>query len=141
MSGPWNLTYAARCLDSRGAWEEGDLMDSTTRGADAPTLSEPQRRARAIAGLGFLALAWTVVRAPRLVNVPSALAAVWLGASHLVAAATRYHGCPELGAIPTLLLGRRVETRCGPWEMLDERLNLADSTTTERGHRAACCSV
>jgi len=107
-----------------------------TEGTRSLTLSEPQRQARALAGLGFLALAWGVGRAPRALSVPTALAAGWLGASHLVAAATRYDGCPELGAIPTLLLGRRVETRCGPWEKLDDHFNLAGSSTTERGSRA-----
>ena len=114
-------------------------MTAQTEGARALELSEPQRRARAIAGLGFLALAWGVVRSPRALSVPTALGAGWLGASHLVAAAIRYHGCPELGAIPTLLFGRRVESRCGPWDKLDQRLNLAGLSTGEgesRGQRA-----
>jgi hypothetical protein len=43
---------------------------------------------------------------------PLAGVAGWFAASFLVAAATRYPGCPELGAIPSLLLRRRIETRC-----------------------------
>jgi hypothetical protein len=107
-------------------------------GPHAPALSDRQRRARAIAGLALLASGAFALRWPRLLSVPTAVAAGWLGASHLVAAALRYHGCPELGAIPTLVLGRRVETRCGPWEMLDDRLSLAGSRATEGGHRASC---
>jgi hypothetical protein len=40
-----------------------------------------------------------------------------------VASATGYPGCPELGAIPSLLLRRRVATECGPWEWIDKRLD------------------
>ena len=81
---------------------------------------------RALAGVGFLGVAAAAVSWPRALSVPTSLVAGWLGASRLVAAVIRYHGCPELGAMPTLLLGRRVETRCGPWELLDARLGLAE---------------
>lgn len=116
-------------------------MASEARSEKAPSLSESQRRARAIAGFGFLALGAAVLRWPRALSLPTSLVAGWLGASHLVAAATRYQGCPELGAIPTLLLGRRVETRCGPWEMLDDRLGLSKPSAREGGDHAACRSV
>lgn len=118
-------------------------MASTTEDQSAPVLSESQQRARGIAGLGFLALGWAVLRWPRALSVPTSLAAGWLGASHVVAAATRYQGCPELGAIPTLVLGRRVETRCGPWEVLDARLGLSepDQQREEGEDHAACCAV
>ena len=96
-----------------------------------PVLSDSQRRARGIAGMGFVALGWAVLRWPRALSVPTSLAAGWLGASHIIAAAIRYQGCPELGAIPTLLLGRRVETRCGPWELVDARLGLSESDARE----------
>ncbi len=117
-------------------------MTSTPKDQAAPVLSESQRRARGVAGLGFLALGWAVLRWPRALSVPTSLAAGWLGASHVVAAATRYQGCPELGAIPTLVLGRRVETRCGPWELLDARLGLSEPNQREEGEdHAACCAL
>ncbi|MBA3421254.1 MAG: hypothetical protein H0U12_05080 [Thermoleophilaceae bacterium] len=96
---------------------------SPTEGS-APALVGRQRRARALVGAGLCAVALTALSSPRRLVAPVALAAGWLGASHLVAAATSYRGCPELGAIPSLVLGRRVETRCGPWARLDRRLRL-----------------
>ena len=65
-----------------------------------PALSDAQRRARGLAGVGFLGLAAATLRWPRAASLPTALSAGWLAASHLVAAAIRYRGCPELGAIP-----------------------------------------
>jgi hypothetical protein len=92
--------------------------------APPPPLSTPQRRGRAAVGLGLLAVAAASLRAPRVAQVPFAALAGWLGLSHVVAAATGYNGCPELGAIPSLILRRHVHTRCGPWERLDERFGL-----------------
>jgi hypothetical protein len=103
-----------------------------------PGLSEAQRRARGLAGAGFLGLAVAALRWPRALSLPASLAAGWLGASHLVAAAIRYRGCPELGAIPTLVLGRRVETRCGPWELLEARLGLETPKEGEDRDGIAC---
>jgi hypothetical protein len=83
---------------------------------DAPPLGLRSRGVRGTIGLVFLALAaWMPFW-------PLSLLAVWFGASHLVAAATGYRGCPELGAIPSLLLRRRVSTVCKPWERLDQWL-------------------
>jgi hypothetical protein len=59
---------------------------------------------------------------------PLAAAAAWFGASHIVAAATGYRGCPELGAIPSLFTRQPVATRCTPWERLDRVL---ERTTTD----------
>lgn len=87
-------------------------------------LSAAQRAARAVAGLGFHALAIPLGRRHPL--WPLSLLAHWFGASHLVASASGYQGCPELGAIPSLVLRRRVATECGPWEWIDTRLGLAD---------------
>lgn len=47
---------------------------------------------------------------------PAALVPTWFGISHLVASVTGYSGCPELGAIPSVMLARPVATGCGPWE-------------------------
>jgi hypothetical protein len=76
-------------------------------------------------GVGLLAVAAASRRSPRVVQVPFAGLVAWVGLSHVVAGATGYHGCPELGAIPSLVLGRHVHTRCGPWELVDERFGLA----------------
>ncbi len=102
-------------------------------------LSEAQRKARGLAGVGFLGLAAATLRWPLAFSLPTSLAAGWLGASHLVAAAIRYRSCPELGAIPTLVLGRRVETRCGPWELLDARLGL-DTPDGRRDRDGTACA-
>jgi len=105
---------------------------------EVPTgLSPRQRRARALAGIGFLALggglAWSGAALGGLAagglalvacGVPCLLAVVagWFGLSHVVAALTAYAGCPELGAIPSLFTRKPVRTRCAPWERIDRRL-------------------
>lgn len=94
-------------------------------GDDDTGLSRTGRAARGLAGIGFLALAGAITarRAPAGVDPwPFAIVPAWFGVSHLVAGAVGYRGCPELGAIPSVLLGRRVETGCGPWERFDRRL-------------------
>ena len=103
--------------------------DAVNRGAPLGGL---QRGARATAGLVFVGSAgvlytWPLallvdIGLPRLVAWPLALATLWLGVSHLVASATGYRGCPEIGAIPSLLLRRDVVTSCKPWERFDRRL-------------------
>jgi hypothetical protein len=80
---------------------------------------------RFAAGFGFLALAGglTARQAPgRIALWPAALVPTWFGISHLVAGVTGYPGCPELGAIPSVMLGREVPTGCGPWERIDRAL-------------------
>lgn len=84
---------------------------------------------------------WPVALLPR-IGVPGpvvwvlAAPGIWLGVSHLVAAASSYRGCPEIGAIPSLVLRRRVITTCKPWERLDQRLQgqlgAAGPTPTEQ---------
>ena len=86
---------------------------------DAPPLGLRPRGVRGTIGLVFLALAaWIPLW-------PLSVLAAWFGASHLVAAVTGYRGCPELGAIPSLVLRRRVSTVCKPWERLDQWLEPA----------------
>jgi hypothetical protein len=105
-------------------------------------MSTPSRLARALAGLGFFALAGGLAdrRAPgRIALWPLALVPTWFAISHLVAALTRYPGCPELGAIPSLLLGRTVPTGCRPWGRIDRLLG---SSPVVEGHPGGgCCSV
>lgn len=87
-------------------------------------LNDRQRRARSIVGIASLGLA---ALAGRRAGAPGTLAAAgtsWFGASHLVAARTGYAGCPELGAIASLLLGRDVHVGCVPWQITDRRLGL-----------------
>jgi hypothetical protein len=94
-------------------------------GGGAGPLSGRQRWARAWAGLGFLGLAsalGAVAAASWAILWLFSAVAAWFGLSHLAAAATGYAGCPELGAIPSLLLRRHVSTRCVPWENIDRRM-------------------
>jgi hypothetical protein len=100
------MTMRFCCLGSQGS--------DTAK--DGPPLGLRPRGVRGTVGLVFLALAgwmplWSL----------SVLAA-WFGASHLVAAATGYRGCPEMGAIPSLVLRRRVSTVCKPWDRFDQWL-------------------
>ena len=87
-------------------------------------LNDRQRRARTIVGIASLGLA---ALAGRRAGVPGALAAAsagWFGASHVVAARTGYAGCPELGAIASVLLRRDVHVGGVPWQIADRRLGL-----------------
>jgi hypothetical protein len=107
------------------------LSDRAGSEARVP-LGGRERAARAIAGaliiagIGLLYLG-PVALLPKL-GVPGvvtwalAVPSLWLGISHLVAAATSYRGCPEVGAIPSLILSRQVISTCTPWERLDRRL-------------------
>jgi hypothetical protein len=97
-------------------------LDTEAEGPSRPPLSTRQRSARAIAGLAFLGLAVPLLRRKPL--LPLGTVAGWFGATHLLAAGTGFNGCPELGALPSLVLGRDVGTDCGPWDWLDARLRL-----------------
>ena len=87
-------------------------------------MSRSARAARAAVGVGFLALAGGLSsRQPaRIALWPAALVPTWFGISHLVAGMTAYPGCPELGAIPSVILGRPVPTGCGSWDRIDRFL-------------------
>lgn len=87
-------------------------------------LTDSQCVARATVGGAVTLLSLRSLRSPTLARGVVASALGWFGVSHVVAAATRYNGCPELGAIPSLVLGRHVPTRCSPWENIDARLGL-----------------
>lgn len=84
-------------------------------------LAARHRVARVGAGVAFGVIARMLGRRRPL--RPFAPVAWWFAASHLVAGASGYPGCPELGAIPSLLAGRRVETRCGPWRIFDRAVD------------------
>lgn len=86
-------------------------------------LNAGQRRARLIVGVALLlltlALPWSAAG-----WIALAIIAGWVGATHVLAAAMSYPGCPELGAAPSLLLGRWVRIGCAPWRLLDAKLRL-----------------
>jgi hypothetical protein len=124
------------------------LSDRASSEADVP-LGGRARAARAIAGVliiagvGLLYL-WPVALLPKL-GVPGfvawglAIPSLWLGVSHLVAAATAYRGCPEVGAIASLFLRRRVITSCAPWERLDRRIEGPRDDREIPGRSALSC--
>lgn len=90
--------------------------------AQRAALNARQRRARTVVGLASLGLAVLAARRADGLGALAAAGAGWFGASHLVAAGTGYAGCPELGAIPSVLMRRDVHLRCIPWQIADRRL-------------------
>jgi hypothetical protein len=116
--GGYQTVYARGCRIGVG---ETDTVGSSA--ADqGELLDAPARRTRARMGAGFLLIATlvAVLAGWRWFWLwPLAFLVAWFGASFLVAAATRYPGCPEVGAIPSLVLRRRLVTRCPPMERLD----------------------
>jgi hypothetical protein len=102
-------------------------------------MSRLSRAARAAGGIVFLAIAGALAsrRAPGGVALwPAALVPTWFGISHLVAGMTEYSGCPELGAIPSVMLGRPVATGCGPWKWIDRRLGVSATDDPGRNRQA-----
>jgi hypothetical protein len=87
-------------------------------------LNDRQRSARTVIGVASLGLAVLAARRSGVLSVLGAAGAGWFGASHLVAARTGYAGCPELGAIPSVIIGRDVQVGCVPWRIADRRLGL-----------------
>ena len=87
-------------------------------------LNHGQRRARTVVGIASLGVAALAARRSRRLNTLATAATGWFGVSHLVAARTGYAGCPELGAIPSMLRGRDVHVGCVPWQIADRRLGL-----------------
>lgn len=80
------------------------------------------RWSRALAGVWFLLLAGALGtrRLPGGIALwPTSLVPTWFGISHLVGGVTGYHGCPEIGAIPSVMLGRQVKTNCQLWQSID----------------------
>jgi hypothetical protein len=99
------------CSDQAGNWRR---------------LNRRQRTARFIVGAGLLLLDFLLPWSHALSITGIATAAIigWFGVTHVLAALMAYPGCPELGAIPSLLLRRDVKIGCGPWRWLDARLRL-----------------
>jgi|SRR5215208_1873521 len=109
-----------------GFSEESGTCAIDTKVPPSPSapLTRRQRVARLLVGTGFHS-AGLIVGGRRTLR-PLAIVAHWFGASHLVAATAAYRGCPELGAIPSLVLRRPLATICGPWEAIDRRFALED---------------
>ena len=89
-------------------------------------LNDRQRSARTCVGVASLGLAVLAARRAGVLGALGAAGAGWFGASHLVAARTGYAGCPELGAIPSVILRREVQIGCVPWHVADQRLGLVE---------------
>ena len=86
-------------------------------------ITSRQRVARAVVGVGWLALAWVFLRVPApVIAWPLAIVAAWFGVSHIVAGWIGYPDCPELGAIASMVRRRYIQTRCGPWVRIDHWL-------------------
>jgi hypothetical protein len=81
-----------------------------------------QRVRRGVAGLVFSSLGGGLLLLPW-PFVPLAVIALWFGVSHAVAALTAYPGCPELGAIASLVARRQLRIACSPWKTIDRRLD------------------
>jgi hypothetical protein len=110
--GTWQTIFSKGC-GSCGA-------SSTDRAV--PKLNPRQRATRLSVAHRFLA-ATAILAAISAALLPALwpLTAVagWFAASFYVAVWTRYVGCPEIGAIPSWLLGHHIETRCAPLERRD----------------------
>lgn len=99
--------------------------DAACRLTSDEPIGRASRLARALAGLAFLLLAGALATRSLPGDValwPLSLVPTWFGISHLVAAQIGYRGCPELGAIPSVWLGRPVGAGCGPWDRIDRLL-------------------
>jgi hypothetical protein len=101
----------ACCSDEAGDWR---------------ALNRRQRLARFIVGASLLLLDFLLPWPHELSLAGIAVAAIigWFGITHVLAALMAYPGCPELGAVPSLVLGRDLKVGCGPWRWLDARLRL-----------------
>jgi hypothetical protein len=109
--------------------------DGDAVGSQAP-MTPAARRSRAMAGLLFLAIAGALGtrQLPGAIALwPASLVPTWFGVSHLVAGVTGYQGCPELGAIPSVMLGRPVGSSCALWQRIDRWV--AGSTATPVAER------
>lgn len=114
-------------LLSGGCCSEGGVVES-----QAP-MARAARRPRAMVGLVFLVFAGALGtrRLPGAIALwPASLVPTWFGISHLVAGVTGYQGCPELGAIPSVMLGRPVGTSCELWQRIDRWVDPPGSTAT-----------
>jgi hypothetical protein len=88
-------------------------------------LNDRQRSARIFVGVASLGVAVLAARRSGVRSVLGAAGVGWFGVSHLFAAGTGYAGCAELGAVPSVVLGREVQVGCVPSRIVDRRLGLS----------------
>jgi hypothetical protein len=135
---PGDVAGSPNCtVPRRDAEAPVSPLDGGCCAADDAVMKRPSRAVRAAAGAGFLMIAGALGsrQLPGGIALwPAALVPTWFGISHLVASVTGYSGCPELGAIPSVMLARPVATGCGPWERIDRRLGSLAS------QERPCCS-
>jgi hypothetical protein len=102
------------------AGEAKDAMHQEICGCRKGIFLHPPRgylfRSRFLVGL-FLIIAGILYGS--LVWWPLGAVVLWFGFSHVLAGVMRYPGCPELGAVSSLLARRRIWTGCGPWCSID----------------------
>jgi hypothetical protein len=139
LGGASCAVHPGGCAGARTSTPEGGLLNGgccSQEGGVAESqapMAPAARRSRAMAGLAFLLLAGAMGtrRLPGAVALwPASLVPTWFGISHLVAGVTGYRGCPELGAIPSVMLGRPVGTGCELWERIDRWVDPPGSTAT-----------
>jgi hypothetical protein len=121
-SGTGGLLSGGCCAE-----ESGGLMESQV------PMSPAARRTRALVGMGFLVVAGALGtrRLPgRIALWPASLVPTWFGISHLIAGVTGYQGCPEIGAIPSVMLGRPVGSSCELWQRIDAWVQPTHLTAT-----------
>jgi hypothetical protein len=116
-----------------GLLSGGCCSEDTMSVESRAPMGRTARWSRALAGVGFLVVAGALGtrRLPgRIALWPTSVVPTWFGISHLVAGVTGYHGCPEIGAIPSVMLGREVKTNCELWQSIDSRVDPAAPIAT-----------
>jgi hypothetical protein len=127
---------AEQAMSGGGLLSGGCCPQNAGPAASHTPIGRAARRSRAAAGLMFLAIAGGLAsrRLPGSIALwPASIVPTWFGISHLVAGMTGYQGCPELGAIPSVMLGRPVGTSCELWRRIDRWVESSDADT------APCC--
>lgn len=119
-------------MSDSGLLSGGCCPQNAGPAASRTPMGRAARRSRAAAGVVFFAIAGGLAtrRLPgRITLWPASLVPTWFGISHLVAGVTGYQGCPELGAIPSVLLGHPVGTDCELWRRIDSWVEPSDASS------------
>jgi hypothetical protein len=128
LDGASCAVHPGGCAGERPSTEGGGLLSGGCCSEDGgvvesqASMARAARRSRTMAGLVFLGFAGALGtrRLPGAIALwPASLVPTWFGISHLVAGMTGYQGCPELGAIPSVMLGHPVGTSCELWQRID----------------------
>lgn len=115
--GTYQTIYSKGCV-SCGAGREGD--DVTASELTPVQQATRLRLARQFLGTTIVLAVISGWLLPLL--WPLTAIAAWFAGAFYVAVWTRYPDCPEIGAIPSWLLGRRIATRCAPLDRRDARV-------------------